>query len=127
MKHMQALAQTYFNDTGSGRKTDVLICSRGDSDTTMAFMASLDVKTAFDVARPAVVSKIHTLTGVHGLLTAALLAKSQTSVAPQALKTARQISGTLGTHRQTRALESGREMASQRLEIILWRGPSRRK
>ena len=37
-------------------------------------MASLDVKTAFDVARPAVVSEILTLTGVHGHLTAALLA-----------------------------------------------------
>ena len=42
-----------------------------------AFMASSDVKTAFDVARPAVVSKILTLTGVHGHLTAALLAEMQ--------------------------------------------------
>ena len=41
----------------------------------MAFMASLDVKTAFDVAKPSVVSRILTLTGVHGQLTAALLAE----------------------------------------------------
>ena len=38
-------------------------------------MASLDVKTAFDVAKPSVVPKILTLTGVHGH--AALLAEMQ--------------------------------------------------
>ena len=42
-----------------------------------ALMASLDVKTAFDVAKPSVVSRILTLTGVHGRLTAALLAEMQ--------------------------------------------------
>ena len=42
-----------------------------------AFMESLDVKTAFDVAKPLVVSKILTRTGVHGPLTAALLAEMQ--------------------------------------------------
>ena len=31
-----------------------------------AFVGSLDVKTACDVAKPSVVSKILTLTGVHG-------------------------------------------------------------
>ena len=40
-------------------------------------MASLDVKTAFDVTKPSVVSKILTVTGVHGHLTAALLAEMQ--------------------------------------------------
>ena len=40
-------------------------------------MASLDVKTAFDVAKPSVVSKILTLSGVHGHLTAAMLAEMQ--------------------------------------------------
>ena len=39
----------------------MLICSRGDLEV-MAFVASLDVKTASDVARPVVVSKILTLT-----------------------------------------------------------------
>ena len=42
-----------------------------------AFMASLYVKTAFDVAKPSLVSKILTLTGVHGHLIAALLAEMQ--------------------------------------------------
>ena len=40
-------------------------------------MASLDVKTAFDVAKLSVVFKILTLTSVHGHLTAALLAEVQ--------------------------------------------------
>ena len=40
-------------------------------------MASLNVKAAFDVATPSVVSRILTLTGVHGHLTAALLAELQ--------------------------------------------------
>ena len=42
-----------------------------------AFIASLDVMTAFDVASLALVSKILTLTGVPGHLTAALLAEMQ--------------------------------------------------
>ena len=42
-----------------------------------AFMASLDVKKAFAVAKPAVVSKILTLTGFHGHVAAALLAEMQ--------------------------------------------------
>ena len=40
-------------------------------------MASLDVKMAFDVAKPSVVSKIFTLTGVHGHVAAASLAEMQ--------------------------------------------------
>ena len=42
-----------------------------------AFMATLDVKTAFDVAKPSVVSKMLTLTGVHGHVTTALLPEMQ--------------------------------------------------
>ena len=42
-----------------------------------SLMESLDEKTAFHVAKPSVVSKILTLTGVHGHLTAALLAEVQ--------------------------------------------------
>ena len=42
-----------------------------------ALMASLGVKTAFDVAKPFRVSKIVTLTRVHGHLTVALLAEIQ--------------------------------------------------
>ena len=40
-------------------------------------MASLDVKTAFDVAKPSVVSRSLSLTGVHGHVAAALLAEMQ--------------------------------------------------
>ena len=40
-------------------------------------MASLNVTTAFDVAKPAVVSRILTLTVVHRHVTAALLAEMQ--------------------------------------------------
>ena len=39
------------------------------------YMASLDVKTAFDVARPSVVSKILSIIGTHGHVVAALLAE----------------------------------------------------
>ena len=42
-----------------------------------ALMASLDVITAFDVAKPAVVSKILSFTGVHGHVATALLAEMQ--------------------------------------------------
>ena len=41
------------------------------------YMASLDVKTAFDVAKPSVVSKILSLIGTHGHVVAALLAQMQ--------------------------------------------------
>ena len=40
-----------------------------------AFTASLDVKTAFDVVKSAVVSRILTLTWIHGHVVAALLAE----------------------------------------------------
>ena len=40
-----------------------------------AFMASFDVKTAVDVARPEVVSMILSLTGVHGHVATALLGR----------------------------------------------------
>ena len=41
------------------------------------YMASLDVKTAFDVARPSVVSKILSFIVSHGHVVAALLAEMQ--------------------------------------------------
>ena len=41
------------------------------------YIASLDVKTAFDVAKPSVVSKILSLIGTHGHVVAALLAGMQ--------------------------------------------------
>ena len=53
--------------------------ARGQADRPAARnvqMASLDMKTAF-VAKPSLVSKILSLTGVHGHLMVALLAKMQ--------------------------------------------------
>ena len=41
------------------------------------YMASLDVKTASDVAKPSVVSHIPSLIGTHGHVVAALLAEMQ--------------------------------------------------
>ena len=41
------------------------------------FLASLDVKTVFDVAKPSAVSRILSLTGLHGHVAAALLAEMQ--------------------------------------------------
>ena len=49
----------------------------GFSRFNTAFLASMDVKTAFDVAKPSVVSRTLALTGVHGHVAAALLAEMQ--------------------------------------------------
>ena len=76
-EHMQALVTNIFQrhwEWPEDRRADL---RPGQIRYNTAFMASSDVKTAFDVARPAVVSKILTLTGVHGHLTAALLAGMQ--------------------------------------------------
>ena len=76
-EHMQVLVTNIFQrhwEWQEDRRVDLqLVRFRYNT----AFMASLDVKTAFDVAGPAVVSKILTLTGVHGHLTAALMAAMQ--------------------------------------------------
>ena len=52
-------------------------CSQGFYRYNTAFVASFDVKTAFDVTEPSMVSRIVTLTGVHGNVAAALLAEMQ--------------------------------------------------
>ena len=46
---------------------------RGSSKVGFGFVASLDVKTAFDVAKPGVVSRISTRMGTHGHVVTALL------------------------------------------------------
>ena len=74
-EHMQALVTNSFKrhwEWQEDRRTDL---QPGGYRYNTAFMASFDVKTAFDVAKPSVVSKILTLTGVKGHLTAALLAE----------------------------------------------------
>ena len=61
----------YCRDTESGRRTVE------PTDLEPGNVASLDVKTAFDVAKPSKVSRILSSTGVHGHAAAALLAKMQ--------------------------------------------------
>ena len=75
-EHVQALATNIFQrhwEWQEDRRTDLqpgfYLCNR-------PFKASLDVKTALDVAKPAVVSIILTLTRVHKHV-AALLAEMQ--------------------------------------------------
>ena len=79
-EHMQALVTNMFQrhwEWQEDRWTDI---QPGMCRYNTAFMASLDVKKAFDVAKPSVVSHILTLTGVHGHLAAALLAASAKEV-----------------------------------------------
>ena len=72
-EHMQVLVTNIW-EWQEDRRVDL---QPGRYRYHTALMASLDVKTAFDVAKPALVSKVLTLTGVHGHLTAALLAEMQ--------------------------------------------------
>ena len=76
-EHMQAVVTNVFQrhwEWKDDRRTDL---QPGFHKNNTAFMASLDVKTTLDVAKPSVVSRILTFTGVHGHLTAALLAEMQ--------------------------------------------------
>ena len=61
----------YCRDTESGRRTVE------PTDLEPGNVASLDVKTAFDVAKPSKVSRILSSTGIHGHAAAALLAEMQ--------------------------------------------------
>ena len=61
---MQALVTNIFQRHWEWQEDRRVDLQPGRFRYNTAFMASLDVKTAFDVARPAVVSKILTLTGV---------------------------------------------------------------
>ena len=88
-EHMQALVTNIFQRDSEWLEDRRIDLQPGSYRYNTAFMASLDVKTAFDVAMPSVVSKILTLTRVHGHLTAALLA------APRVSRTARRNSGIL--------------------------------
>ena len=72
-ENMQALATNTFQrhlEWQEDRRVDL---QPGRYRHNTAFVA----QTAFDVARPAVVSKILSLTGVHGPLSAGLLAEMQ--------------------------------------------------
>ena len=76
-EHMQALVTNILQRHWEWQDDSRVDLQPGRFRYNTAFMASLDVKTALDVARPAVANKILTLTGVHGHLTAALLAEMQ--------------------------------------------------
>ena len=76
-EHMQGLLtnlQTKHWEWQENRREDL---KPGKFKYKTMYMASLDVKTAFDVAKPSVVSKILSLTGTHGHVVAALLADMQ--------------------------------------------------
>ena len=104
-------------------------------DVSGVTRASLYVKTASDVVKPCVVSGILTLTGVHGHLTAALLAEMQDFRGSANFENCGtefwcsrcirqgglEASCVVGTHRLIHGLESRTEVASQRLAIIFRR------
>ena len=74
-EHMQALLTIFFAETlgvAGGSARDV---GSGVQVTHTAFVASLDVRTAFDVATPSVVSRIPNCMVTHGPVVAALLEK----------------------------------------------------
>ena len=74
-EHMRALVTNIFQRHWEWQEDRRVDLQPGRFRYNTAFMANLDVKNAFDVAKPSVVSKILTLTGAHGHLTAALLAE----------------------------------------------------
>ena len=95
-EQMQALVTNIFQRHWEWQEDRRVDLQPGRYSYNTAFMASLDVKTAFDVAKPSVVSKILTLTAVHGHLTAALLAAMQDVRGSARFKTVRRNSGILG-------------------------------
>ena len=78
-EHMQALVTNIFQRHWEWQEDRRVDLQRVRFRYNRAFMESLDVQTAFDVAKPAVVSKTLTLTVVHGNPTAALLARGSAS------------------------------------------------
>ena len=75
--HMQALLTNILQRHWKWQEDRWTDLQPGFYRYNTAFLASLDVKTVFDVAKPSVVSRILSLTGVHGHVVAALLAEMQ--------------------------------------------------
>ena len=65
-KHVQALLTKILQRRWSGRQTAGPIWNRDSPDTRRPSWQAWTKKTAFDVAKPTVVSKLLSLTGVHG-------------------------------------------------------------
>ena len=76
-EHMQVLLTNLLQKHGEWLQDRRLDWEPRKYRYNTLYIASLDVKTAFDVARPAVVSKILTLIGTHGHVVAAILAEMQ--------------------------------------------------
>ena len=76
-EHMQALLTTSVETSGVAGRSPGLLGTRIFNKYKTAFVASLDVKTACDVARPAVISRVLSLRAVHGHVVAALLTEMQ--------------------------------------------------
>ena len=76
-EHVQALLTKILPRRWSGRQTIGPIWNRDSPDTRRPSWQAWTKKTAFDVAKPSVVSKILSVTGVHGHVAAALLAEMQ--------------------------------------------------
>ena len=76
-ERMQALKTNIFQRHSEWQEDRRVDLQPGLYRYNAAFVASLDVKTAFDVAKPSVVSEILTVTGAHRHLTPALLAEMQ--------------------------------------------------
>ena len=135
-EHMQALVTNIFQrhwEWQEDRRGDL---QPGRFRYNTALMASLDVKAAFDVARSAVVSEHPHLDGCPRTPDSGLCwQRCKMFVGPRALRIARQNSCILrcirkrgveapvlwGRIAKIGALESGGEVASQRLGITFWR------
>ena len=76
-EHMQALVTNIFQRHWEWQEDRRVDLQPGRYRYHTVLMPSLDVKTAFDVAESSMASQILSLTGVHGHLKAALLAKMQ--------------------------------------------------
>ena len=76
-EHMQALLTNLLQKHWQSHENRPKDWEPGKFRYKTMYMASLDVKTAFDVARPSVVSKILSLIGTHDHVVAALLAEMQ--------------------------------------------------
>ena len=72
-EHMQGFLTKALEMAGNRRKD----LEPGKFKYKTMYVASLDVKTAFDVAKPSVVSKILSLIDTHGHVVSALLAEMQ--------------------------------------------------
>ena len=139
-EHVQALLTNILQrhwEWQEDRRTDL---EPGFYRYRTAFLASLDVKTAFEVIKPSVESRNLSLSGVHGHVAAALLAEMQDvqgSACFENCETEVQVlevhppsrsggSNVVGTRGQIRVVESRGKVEGQRIGTCLrWRARQR--